>query len=346
MYSPWLRRIVIAPLIALVTLILIGTLYQSVATEQDARTYQAPGRLVDVGGYRLHLVCLGDGDPTVLLEAGLGSNSVSWTWVRDGVSRFTRVCAYDRAGYGWSDPSPRPRTAEVIAEELHTLLTNAGEGGPFVLAAHSFGGIPARVFAARYPDDVAGVVLVDASHPAQFSTACVPACLPQELVSRSEALYQYTPWLASAGVLRFGSWLGLLPFQAAARGLPPRETSIVVAELATNHYWGTSAAEFHEFSASAAQAAAAGSLGDRPLRVVTAGNTYYAGELAALTGHTDPRQVTASWLTLQRDLARLSRRSQSNVVREAAHVSLLTDPHHAASVVEAIAEVVRDTKPQ
>lgn len=124
-------------------------------------TYPAPGEMIDIGGYRLHIYCEGQGSPTVIMEAGLGNPGLAWTFVQPEVAKETRVCVYDRAGLGWSDPSPRERTAEVIINELHTLLDNADLESPYVLVGHSFGGLLMRLYAHMYPEDVIGLVLVD-----------------------------------------------------------------------------------------------------------------------------------------------------------------------------------------
>src|SRR5215216_1696212 len=132
---------------------------------------QPVGRLVDVGGYRLHLACQGEGSPTVVMEAAIGETGLLWSPVQPTVAQRTRACVYDRAGYGWSDPSPRPRTAAVMVEELHRLLGAAGVPGPYVLVGHSFGGLLVRLYAARYPQEVAGLVLVDSAHEQQHRRA-------------------------------------------------------------------------------------------------------------------------------------------------------------------------------
>ena len=126
-----------------------------------------PGRLVDVGGYRLHLNCTGTGAPTVVLLNGLGETSPLWARVQPAVAATTRVCAYDRAGQGWSDDSPNPADATTAATDLHRLLTAAGESGPYVLAGHSSGGVHALTYTHLYPNDVAGVVLLDSASPRQ-----------------------------------------------------------------------------------------------------------------------------------------------------------------------------------
>ena len=122
------------------------------------------GRLVDVSGYRLHLACQGEGSPTVVMEAAIGETGLLWSLVQPAVAQTTRACVYDRAGYGWSDPIPRPRTAAVMVEELHTLLDTAGVPGPYVLVGLYFGGLLVRMYAARYPQEVAGLVLVYAAY--------------------------------------------------------------------------------------------------------------------------------------------------------------------------------------
>ena len=125
----------------------------------------APGRLVSIGTHRLHLYCLGSGSPVVLFDAALGGSSLSWTFVQPAVADVTTACVYDRAGFGWSDAGPIPRTAPRLADELHALIAAAGLQGPFVLVGHSFGGLTIRLFAARYPALVAGLVFVDPAHP-------------------------------------------------------------------------------------------------------------------------------------------------------------------------------------
>ena len=130
--------------------------------------YPVPGMLVSVGDHRLHIHCSGRGTPTVILDAGLGGNSLHWVYVQPRVASFTRVCSYDRAGYGWSEPGPAGRTGIRNAEELYTLLRAANVAGPYVLVGHSFAGYVARLFANRHAEETVGLVLVDAAHEAQF----------------------------------------------------------------------------------------------------------------------------------------------------------------------------------
>ena len=146
-------------------LLMAGAIYESLSEAADARAYPPPGQMVDVGGYRLHINCTGEGSPTVVIDAGLGDWSTSWGLVQPEVAKTTRVCTYDRAGMGWSEPGPLPRDAHQIAGELHTLLQNANIPGPYVMVGHSFGGLPVQVFVHDYPAEVAGVVLIESMYP-------------------------------------------------------------------------------------------------------------------------------------------------------------------------------------
>ncbi len=143
------RRVLLIFALLIVLLVGAGLLYQGIASAHDASSYPPPGKLIDVGGYRLHLYCTGagrPGSPTVILEEGFGATSLGWSKVQPGVTSFTRVCSYDRAGFGWSDTGPLPRTAGRMITELHTLLARAGVPGPYVLVGHSFGGLIMRLY--------------------------------------------------------------------------------------------------------------------------------------------------------------------------------------------------------
>lgn len=164
-------------------LALLGAIFQFVTTRINDKRYPPPGKLVDVSGYRLPLRSTGTGGPTVVKDAGIGGASISWSLVQPEIAKFTTVCSYDRAGMGWSDVGPRPRTSRQIVKELHALLNNAGIKKPYVLVGHSFGGFNMLLYAHQYPHEVAGLVLVDASHEKQlerFPKPPLPFCLFQE----------------------------------------------------------------------------------------------------------------------------------------------------------------------
>lgn len=156
----WTVRILVVLFGLIVVTALTGVTYQWLATRQDLAATPPPGQLIDIGGYRLHVWCTGNGAPVVVLDAGLGGTSAGWGFVQPEVARFTRVCSYDRAGMGYSDPGPSPRTARRIADELAGLLARGGIAGPVVLVGESIAGFNVRVFASDHPEHTAGLVLV------------------------------------------------------------------------------------------------------------------------------------------------------------------------------------------
>jgi len=162
-----IRKVVVGLAVLIVVVLVIGSVYQLIAGNVPNGRYAPTGRLVDIGGRSLHINCTGTGTPTVVLEAGLGLGAVTWRHVQPALSQTTRVCSYDRAGYGWSDSGPRPRSASRVTDDLRHLLDIAGVPRPIVLAGHSLGGMFARHYAAIYPADVAGIVLVDSTHEDQ-----------------------------------------------------------------------------------------------------------------------------------------------------------------------------------
>jgi pimeloyl-ACP methyl ester carboxylesterase len=158
----WTKRLIAVVLVLVVLALLGGATFQFVATQKLERKHPAPGRLFDVGGHRLHLHSQGNGSPAVIIDAGLSGASYDWETVATGISAFSSVCTYDRAGYGWSDLGPRPRTSQRAVAELRALLRAAKIEPPFILVGHSWGGLNVRLYASEHPGEVAGVVLVDA----------------------------------------------------------------------------------------------------------------------------------------------------------------------------------------
>ena len=192
---------------------LAGATYQGVSTAIERREYPPPGVMVDVGGHQLHIYCSGSGSPTVVLESPALGTSVAWAWLTPLVTARTRVCVYDRAGLGWSESGDDFDPLRV-AEELHVLLPNAKESGPFVLAGQGLGAAFARLYAARYPADLRGLVLVD--FPAEGTASD----------ERTARLVRMSPWLARAGILRATQLLS-----SEARTLPHRSGEAMRAFL-------------------------------------------------------------------------------------------------------------------
>lgn len=191
MFSPRTRHVafVVAGLVTFI--VLAGVTYQSVATSLERRKFPYPGRLIEVGDHQLHLHCLGQGTPTVVLEAPAAGMSVGWALVQDDLAKTTRVCSYDRAGLGWSEAGEGGYRAARVPDELHTLLERSGERGPFVIVGHELGASFARMYASRFRDQTAALVLVND-----------PSGSTESAQQRVPRLVRAWPWLARIGVLR------------------------------------------------------------------------------------------------------------------------------------------------
>lgn len=294
-----------------------GLAYQELGSRADERTLLPPGKMVEVDGVRMHLNCTGKGHPTVILEAGATGFSSTWAWVQSALAQETRVCSYDRAGMGWSDVSPRSRDGLTIARELRTLLGNAGEHGPYIIVGHSLGGVLARVFAEEYKAEVAGVVLVDSSHPDQLER------FPPEFVEDFNsfvAMLGYSPVAARFGILRATNMIG-----ASAAGLPDREYQAAVYFGSSPKHLRASHAELKMWDETMRQARTNRSLGDLPLLVLSASIMPGAPESVVPINH-----------AMHRELSELSTRGTHDVVLGSDHFSVLMQREYGQSVAEAI----------
>ena len=184
----------------------------------DETRESPPGKLVDIGGYQLHVNCTGKGSPTVILDAGFGCDSTAWLTVQPEIAKFARVCSYDRAGLGWSDPGPKPRTSQQIVKELHTLLAKADIRSPYVLVGHSFGGYNVRLYAGHYPDEVVGMVLVDANHHHQEKYATRDPKEDEEANRNPEGIRIPEDFYESANLVRKSGALPDIPLIVLAAG--------------------------------------------------------------------------------------------------------------------------------
>jgi pimeloyl-ACP methyl ester carboxylesterase len=184
-------------LVAPLALVALGVLYQRVGLKRQSRQFTPPGRLIDVGRHRLHTNCQGRGGPLVLLESGIAASSLSWAVVQPEIATFTRVCAYDRAGFAWSDAPSCPRTFDRIVDELSAVLAGVAPTERYVLVGHSFGSFVVLAYAARHPERMAGVVLVD---PALEWLAASPE--RARLLRGGRQLSRLGAWLAHLGVVR------------------------------------------------------------------------------------------------------------------------------------------------
>ncbi len=306
----WLGRM----MLALIGLALVGYLYEPLAEAADAKAYPPPGQLVDVGGYRLHINCTGTGSPTVVIEAGLGDWSTGWGFVQPEVAKTTRVCTYDRAGWGWSEEGPLPRDAAQFAKELHTLLQNAEVPGPYVLVGHSLGGLGVRVFVHDYASEVAGVVLIDSMTPQQFT--------PSEIEAQTQTDTPSKPFSIPAILARFG----IVRLLARPLGIMPSGTpdeAAYFSRLVRPQSAQTLTNESQGMPAAGAEATAVTTFGDLPLIVLTA-------RLNPLQG----------WQEWQTELLQLSSNSQQ-FFAESDHSIQFEKPDAAVTAILKMVELVR-----
>ena len=304
-------------MVVAVLLSFAGAIYESVSEATDQHTYPPPGKLVNVDGHRMHINCSGSGSPTVIIDTGLGDWSTGWAWVQNGVASTTRVCTFDRAGLGWSEPGPLPRTAQQSTSELHTLLANAQIAPPYVIVGHSMGGLHARVFAATYRSEVAGLVLIESMNPG-------PGPVRENIRTgpRSWTGFDSIPAaLARVGLVRlFAKPLGLysdLPERVAggheARGVRPESGTTLLDES-------------RALPESLEQARAIQTLGALPLLILS---------------RNGPNDRNAEWSAKQSDLLRLSTESTQMFADNSGHLVELDQPDAAIAAIVTMVNRVR-----
>jgi pimeloyl-ACP methyl ester carboxylesterase len=320
----WTKRVLTGLAKIVVVVLLAGAAYQFIATKIDERKYPPPGRLVDVGGYRLHLNCTGEGAPTVVMDAGLGGGALDWSTVQPEVAKFARVCTYDRAGMAWSDTGTQPRTSQQIVKELHTLLGNAGVQAPYILVGHSIAGIYVQLYASEYSDEVAGMVLVDSTHENQFSRKDLP---------QIPSFYPLLIKIASPfGIARIMNQVG-----AHSPNLPPEIESQRAAIYSHTRSMYSIADEISAIPASIEQLRAAPMrLGDKPLIVLTRG----LKEESPSGSPDEAERVGQAWAELQADLARRSSNGKQIIAERSGHYIQFYQPD---LVIDAIRQVVEAT---
>ena len=320
-----LIRISSIVILVILVLALVTLAAGAFAKSNLAKQHPAPGQLVDAGGYKLHINCTGEGNPTVILEAGFGESSSSWLFIQPEVAKTTRVCSYDRAGYGWSDPSPHPRTASWRVDELHTLLVNANVQGPYVLVGHSLGGMLARVYTHNYSDEVAGLVLVDSMHEEQYER------LPGAKNSIPDAVQQFR----MLGVLSSTGIMALAPQAIPNQGFPEEVFAQYKVAWATTGHLTAAAAEINAMLESTVEVCALQitSFGDLPLSVLTAG-VYHPNPAQSEAVNQQNRE---EWQAMQSELAALSSMSKQTIAEQSGHQIQFDQPD---LVIDAILEMV------
>jgi pimeloyl-ACP methyl ester carboxylesterase len=322
----YVKRGLLVLVIVLVGLPLFGFTYEAILASGDTGRFPPIGQMVDVGGHRLHLYCVGEGSPTVILESGHGAVSLNWSLVQLQVATTVRTCAYDRAGLGWSELGPNPRTPERIAQELHVLLANAGVEPPYIMVGHSVGGKHIRMFTELYPDDVVGLVFVDARHESAEPVRT------QEQYEADTAAYEssleFYRVLRRFGIARL---VGVPLGRTASPSLNYLPDDVVyrmvmfsVNEKTLQSLVGSSD------TANDDQLRAARSLDDLPVVVLTADSSL---------------ENAANWEEVQRNLVALSTNSQWTVVKDTSHDIELDQPQEVSDAILNVVEAVRTGEP-
>jgi pimeloyl-ACP methyl ester carboxylesterase len=319
----YVKRGVIGFGIILIVLVVSGVAFQSIAVALDKRNYPPPGQLYSVNGHSMHISCKGEGDPTVILQAGGTADSMWWYWVQNQLAEHTRVCAFDRPGMGWSEPTTEPRDALTLVGELHTLLEEADVRPPYVMAGHSWGAVLTRIYAAQYPQEIEGIALIDSAllYPKHFADQAA-----------------FDAWQATFAGQQplFGAMMRLgLPrltdptiFQNA--GYPPEVARELVAVRSRNEVIDTDFEEFQaEMWALTKASAAAENLGDLPMAILWALETWksqdvYLTELPAARA----------------EISTYSSNSMTRSIAGADHVSILGNEQYAQHVSDAILDVI------
>lgn len=306
---------------------------QPARAESEFASLPPPGRLIEVGGHRLHLNCTGAGTPTVILEEGAGGGSLNWTWIQRKVAVTTRVCSYDRPGHAWSDSTETPRDAETVSHELDALLKAAGEKGPFIAVGHSIGGPYARMFAARQGRNVVGLVLVDATPPNALTAMAEVGMPPIEkgaiasFIASHKILFQIADGI---GLVRLGHDIDWNDF-------PPDIVPAMRVYLLDHERARTAVRELESGSETLHQVGALDNVSAMPVVVISSDRWVDKDPNIAAT--------RAEWnKKLQRDWLAISSNSRFVIVPGSDHLSLLSNKEHAAVVSDAIIRLVHSLR--
>ena len=319
----------------LLILILVGIVYQLVGMARDRTNYPPPGKLIDVGGHQLHLHCTGEGSPTVILEAMGPGWSAAWTLVQPEISKFTRVCSYDRAGFGWSDSGPLPRTGERLAEELHQLLNRGEISGPYILVGHSLGGFIIRLFRQAHPNDVVGIILVDAGHERQFEQEEF-----RKFVAPGAIMFPIIRAITAIGLTRLLFAFDAVPplFSKQEESVQPGTRPLLRMGWMQTRYFETMGAEGAALRETCSQVTRAGSLDDLPLVVLAATGPSWWPDMPP---DIDPTKFRTMWLELQADLTKLSTNSRQLFADRGSHFMNFDQPDLITGAIHQMVETTR-----
>jgi pimeloyl-ACP methyl ester carboxylesterase len=332
-FERWIKRGFLGVGLVSGVAILVGIIYEQFGRHRDLKGVPQVGKSIDIGGRNLNLYCSGEGSPTVIFESGGGAPGYTWVNIQPEVANFTRACWYDRAGYGWSDPGPQPRTSVAIVSDLHALLGIARVAPPYVLVGVSFGGFPVRVFAGRYPDEVEGIVLVDATHEDQHEPDSMKAPANRLPPAVHNVLCALVPAAGEVGLIR-------LMMRLSGSGPAPAgmtfEQARTLQQLSQQPKTVASNEGCH-WEESAAQARSAGTFGSRPLIVLTGGREFIPPDPQ---GAKEANAFHETWVNqLQPALARLSTHGRQVIVEDSGHGIQFEAPD---AIVSAIRDVIKE----
>jgi pimeloyl-ACP methyl ester carboxylesterase len=325
--------------------LIIGTIWLlgSRAKRKMVAKYPPPGQMVDVGGFQMHINCQGDpaAGPAVVLDTGNGEPSLVWASVQPAVAEFARVCAFDRAGLGWSEPSPNPRTLSNLVNEQRTLLAEAGVDPPYVLVGHSAGGLYARIYAHEHPDEVAGMVLVDAGH--EDLDVRPPESL-MKMNKRAMSLLGCTfPFLQMLSSIGFWALVPAAVNRIWPSPIPEEAREAFVGMAASGTRWfktvkQETAAMWSNLAT--ARAMQLSTLGDMPLVVLSRGRTQMSTGPGISAEDVEQFKVTND--KMQAELAALSTRGKQIIAEECGHHIHVEQPRLVIDAIREVVEAVRD----
>jgi len=297
------------------------------------------GKLVNIGSHQLHIYSTGEGSPSVVFESGGASWSLDWNLVQQEVAKFTNACSYDRAGFGWSEYGSNPRTSEQIVTELHTLLTKAEIKKPLILVGASFGGHTVRLFAKKYPEEVAGIILLDARHET-INSKMPPAW--EKLEVAGKGMYQFMLLASQLGALNLlGKLMGEKATPPIVMKLPPEIRTIYLEIGFQPKYFQSNLDELAAIGESDKQLSITGSLGHIPLIVIRHG----IPDLFANMPAEQAKQAEIVWQELQAELANLSSNSQLLVAEKSGHAIHIDQPGLVVDAIHQMVESVRKVSP-
>ncbi len=343
-YGKWRQvteRVVLSLVILVCGASTLTTAYNTVAVRYYRSTYEAPGRLYDVGGYRMHLNCTGEGAPTLVLDAGMGSDSLVWGKVQPELSKTTRVCSYDRAGMGWSAPRPGPPDADQIAIQLHDLLRQAGVTGPIVLVGHSAAALYIRDYASHYPENLVGLIFVDGSTPKQEDHWS-----PELRAANEIPTYKYymLSMMYALGIPRVtGQCCGLSGHCSKVEAGFDEHTGTMWREDRCDLLGAVIWKEYKSFPQSGEETIRTGPYGNLPILIFSQDPQQHMG--ARAPSRLD-LELTDVWNQMQEDLKKLSTRSRRIIARESGHMIMLERADLLNRVVPVFVLQLRNEAPQ